>query len=170
LKRHVHRIPFLVLTALVVAGSASAGLPVGNPQALTGVSTPPSAGLLRSGLIDLSRFDISHSLSYGVSSSSSFGTHSGGLWLTEIGYRIADPLRVSVDVGAALDTDGGGPILSEKSFYLRGFNLDYQPSRTFRLNISYVNTPPNAASVLGYDYPGTGLGYRPYGPFRGLDR
>lgn len=171
MKRYLARTFILALVGLVcVAGTAPASIPGSDSPTLPGISTVPSTGLLRSGLLDFSRFDISNSLTYGVSSSSTFGTRSGGLWLTELGYRISDPLRVSVDVGAVLDPGGDGPLLTEKNVFLRGFNLDYQPSRSFRLNISYVNTPPNAASVLGYDYPGYGLGYRPYGPFRGPGR
>lgn len=171
MKRHIGRTFLVALAGLVcVTGTAPAATPGGNPQALAGIGSTPSVGLLRSGLLDFSRFDVSHSLTYGVSSSSTFGTRSGGLWLTELGYRISDPLRVSVDVGAVIDPSGDGPLFSEKNVFLRGFNLDYQPSKSFRLNISYLNTPPNAASVLGYDYPGAGLGYRPYGPFRGSGR
>ncbi len=161
-----HNTPIFVLIPMVAllvgAGAASAGLPDATPPALRGIGTEPSAGLLNSGLLDFSRFDVRNSLSYSFSSSSQFGSQSAGLWLTEFGYRISDPLRVSVDVGATLDPSSEN-LFSEKNIFLRGFNLDYRPSRNFQLNVSYVNTPPAAATALGYrGWPYAG-GYRPYG-------
>jgi hypothetical protein len=150
------------LALVIGAGTASASLPNATPPALQGIGTEPSAGLLNSGLLNLSRFDIHNSLSYSFSSSSEFGSQSGGLWQTEIGYRISDPLRISLDVGATLDPSSQN-LFSEKNIFLRGFNLDYRPNRNFQLNVSYVNTPPAAARALGYRgwlYPG---GVRPYG-------
>lgn len=125
------------MTAMTVPALA------GSPQGGLLPQPTPSSGLLQSGLLDFSRFDVKHSLNYGVASGSA-GTQSGGLWLTEVGYRISDPLRISVDVGAALNTDGG-PVLSENSFFLHSLNLDYQPSKNFSLHVSYVNLPQNTS-------------------------
>lgn len=138
-----------------------------TPLVISSTSPTPSTSLINSGLIDFSRFDVSHSLSYGVSSSS-LGTASGGLWVTRFGYRISNPLRVSMDIGATINTMGEGPVLSEKNIYLKGFNLDYQPGEHFQLHISYQNRPPN--SGLGYLRPGHGLGYRPLGSTVGSPR
>lgn len=140
----------LVGTALglATAGAAAAQVP-GYQGGTISLSTPPSTSLLRSGLLDFSRFDLSHSVSFGYSSGTG-GSRSGGLWLTRLGYRVSDPLRVSVDVGATLDPSGQGAFLSEKSFFLKGFNLDYRPSKHFLVHVSYVNLPPNAATALGY--------------------
>jgi hypothetical protein len=160
----------MIVALAAGARSAGAAVPGEAPGPLTGFNPTPSVGLLSSGLIDLSRFEVSHRLSYGVSSSSFGGTRSGGLWTTRLGYRLSDPLTMSVDVGAAIDPMGDGPMFSEKNIFLKGFNLDYTPSRNFSIHVSYLNQPPNAASILGYDYPGTGLGYGPTGMFRGLDR
>lgn len=157
--------------ALLLAGSgtASASIPSSNPQALAGTVTEPSVGLLNSGLLNLSRFDIHHSLSFGYTSSSAYGSQSGGLWLTQIGYRISDPLRISVDLGATLTPDGNS-LLSEKSFFVGGFNLNYQPSKKFQLNISYVNLPSRAATALGYQRSPFGGYSRPWEVSQGLPR
>jgi hypothetical protein len=143
---------------VAIGGSASAQVPTLQSGAFPG-TTPPSSNLLRSGLLDFSRFDVSQSLSFGYSSGFG-GNRSAGLWVTELGYRVSNPLRVSVDVGAVLDPSGQGSFLNEKSFFLKGFNVDYRPSKNFLLNISYVNLPSSAAPALGYRLPG-------YGPYRG---
>ncbi len=139
-----------VVVAALVAGpvqAADAGAAV--PPALQGLVSTPSAGLLNSGLIDLSRFDLHHSLSYSMSSGSGYRSQSAGLWTTELGYRISDPLRVSLNVGATI-TPGGESLFNERNVFLQGFNLDYRPSKNFMLNISYINMPPEAAQALGY--------------------
>jgi hypothetical protein len=152
----------MVLIALVLAvAPVAASVPGGNPAAFSGVATEPSVGLINSGLIDLSRLEVNHSLSFGYTSSSAFGSQSGGLWNTRFGYRLAGPLKITMDVGATLDP-AGDALLNEKSFFLGGFNLDYRPSDRFQLNISYVNTPRAAYPALGYR-PGA---YRePWEPF-----
>lgn len=152
---------FLILG--LMAGAAAASIP--ETSAL-GPQAAPSAGLLNSGLVDLSRLELSHSLSYGFSSSSGYGDRSGGLWLTRASYRISNPLKLAVDVGAVLDPTGGGPIMDENSFFLRGVELNYQPSKNFQLNVSYQNLPAKVQSVL----PFGGYGYRPWGSPLGLDR
>jgi hypothetical protein len=157
--------------ALVVAvGGAQAMPPPANPNPLSGLDAVPSPGLLNSGLLDFSRFDLRHSLSYSFSSSG-YGSHSAGLWLSSIGYRPSGALRISADVGATINPMGDGPVLSENSFFLHSLNLDYRPSRNFMLHISYVNIPPDAAGAFGSRWAaGYGLGYRPWGSPLGLNR
>jgi hypothetical protein len=156
----------VILGLATSLGPATASIPDATPPSIANMTPSPSVGLIRSGLLDLSRLELSHSLSFSVSSSS-WGTHSGGLWLTRAAYRISDPLRLAVDVGAALDPMGDGPLLDENSFFLRGLELDYRPSKHFQLNISYVNLPAKAASTL---YGRHGLGYRSWGSPLGLER
>ena len=139
------------------------------PPALQGFVSTPSAGLLNSGLIDLSRFDLHHSLSYSMSSGSGYRSQSAGLWQTELGYRISDPLRVSLNVGATI-TPGGESLFNERSVFLQGFNLDYRPSKNFMLNISYVNMPPEAAQALGYGASPYRFSRRPWDSPLDLDR
>ena len=123
-----------------------------------GVTSTPSSGLLKSGLLDLSRLSVSNSLTFGTSSSSLYGTQSGGLWMTRFGYRVSNPLQVAVDVGAVLNTNGDGPVFNEKNLFLRGFEMNYRPSNSFQLNIAYQHWP--AGSNLQSLY---GLGSSPWG-------
>lgn len=136
-----------------------------EPLVFPGLPDQPSVGLSQSGLLDHSRFDVRHSMSFGMSSTS-LGTSSGGLWITELGYRISDPLRVSVDIGAALDT-GGGPV-NHSPVFVHGFNLDYRPSRNFQVSVSYRNAPGGVSPALGMR-PGR-LGWTATGPRLGDDR
>lgn len=157
-----------ILSLLLTGVALGAPLPETQPSVLGNPGSLPTTGLLKSGLLDLSRVSFSHSLSYSFSSSSAGGDRSGGLWLTRAAYRISDPLRLAVDVGAVIDPTGDGPMLSENSVFLRGVELDYRPGKNFRINVSYVNLPAEARSVLPFG--GYGLGYGPWGSPLGLDR
>ena len=165
--KHRLAVTMLALGAiLLIAAPIFASVPGGNPSAFSGMASEPSVGLINSGLIDLSRLEVNHSLSFGYTSSSALGSQSGGLWSSRFGYRLSDPLHISVEVGATLDP-AGDSMLNEKSFFLGGFNLDYRPSDKFQLNISYVNTPRRAYPALGYR-PGA---YRaPWEPFPSSNR
>ena len=92
------------------------------------------------GWLDSSRFSLSHSVEYGMASGSR-GSVSGGLWTTRLGYQIADPLRMNVDVGAVINTSGG-EVLNQDSFFLKSMNLDYRPNKNFRMHIAYQGAPP----------------------------
>jgi len=143
------------LIAMTLAGAgASPAHAAETPRAETQVSldgdpfnvhAEPSRGLVGSGLFDASRFSLRNSVSYGVASGSQ-GSRSSGLWLSEIGYRLADPLHLSVDVGAVLNPTNG-EFLSTDNIYLHGFNLDYHPSGKFQVSLSYRNIPGNAAAA-----------------------
>jgi len=145
--------PVLLALAAVLASPGDAQITGGLPRA--GLAGAPSADLWRSGLLDKSRFRLDHSLSftYGTGGGDSYGA---GLWMSRLGYRLADPLRVSVDVGAALNPMGG-TLLNEKSFFLGGFHLEYKPSNHFQVNVSYLNLPADPSVVRAY------RGYRNYG-------
>lgn len=146
----------VLLCALIVAAPVFAG---GPDSIFLGGSQNPSTGFLKSGLLDLSRLSVSNSLTFGTSSSSLYGSQSGGLWLTRFGYRVSNPLQLSVDVGAVLNTTGGGPVLNEKNLFLRGFEMNYHPSNAFQLNIAYRNWPSAAAGLDNV----FGLGSSPWG-------
>jgi hypothetical protein len=118
---------------------------------IEGLQPEPSRSLLGSGLLDASRFSLRHSVSYGVYSGSE-GSRSSGLWLSELGYRLADPLEVSVDVGMVLDPERG-ELFNAENVYLHGLNLDYRPSRNFQMRLSYRNLPPNSPYRYGNPHP-----------------
>lgn len=159
----------LGLGAIAACPADAADTGAAVPPALQGFASAPSAGLLNSGLIDFSRFDVRHSLSYSMSSGSGYRSQSAGLWQSELGYRISDPLRVSLSVGATI-TPGGESLFNERSVFLQGFNLDYRPSKNFMLNISYVNMPPEAAQALGYRTSPYSYSRRPWDSPLDLDR
>ena len=145
---------FIILALVVMAAPVDAA----GPDPMTGVASTPSSGLLRSGLLDLSRLQISHSLTYASTSSSIYGHESGGLWVTRFGYRVSNPLQLSMDLGATINTSGDGPILSEKNLFLRGFEMNYRPSNLFQLNIAYRRWPGGPGNQSLYD-----LGSGPWG-------
>lgn len=122
-------------------------------QKLSGIQKGSSAGLSGLGLFDTSRLRFNHAMSFNYTSGTQ-GSAGFGLWQGRLAYQVSNPLRVSVDVGAVLNPMGGGPVLSEQSFFLGGFNLEYQPSTKFKINISYVNTPPAAVLPGRYTYLG----------------
>ena len=145
-------LPVLLLALLALPAYAS------GPDPLAGVASTPSSGLLRSGLLDLSRLQVSHSLTFASSSSSLYGNQSGGLWVTRFGYRVSNPLQLSMDLGATINTSGDGPVLSEKNLFLRGFEMNYRPSNLFQLNIAYRRWPGGPGNQSLYD-----LGSGPWG-------
>jgi len=154
---NMKRLLFVIsLSLLAVAPAALAGGP--NPDFLGGSGNAPSAGLLRSGLLDFSRLEVSNSLSFATSSSSLYGNQSGGLWMTRFGYRVSNPLHVAVDVGAVLNTSGDGPVFNEKNLFLRGFEMNYRPNNHFQLNVAYQHWP--AGTNLQSLY---GIGSSPWG-------
>ncbi|NNF05683.1 MAG: hypothetical protein HKN21_02875 [Candidatus Eisenbacteria bacterium] len=126
----------------------------------------PSRGLLSSGLLSSDRFSMSHSLSYGFTSGS-FGNTNGGLWTTSLGYQLAKPLSVSVDVGMSINP-AAAEMFSTDNIFLKGFNLDYQPSKNFQMRLSYMNLPAHA-NPYAYGYrnnylPGQNPSWHPGSP------
>ncbi len=145
----------ILVLAPILAGRGFAGGP--DPIFLGG-SNVPSSGLLKSGLLDLSRLQVTNSLTFATSSSSLYGNQSAGLWMTRFGYRVSNPLRVAVDVGAVLNTSGDGPVLNEKNLFLKGFEMNYAPNNHFQLNVAYQHWP------AGSNLPGLyGFGTSPWG-------
>jgi hypothetical protein len=145
----------IVFLAILVAAPVLAAGP--DPLYLGG-SGAPSAGLLNSGLLNLSRLEVSNSLTFATSSSSLHGNQSAGLWVTRFGYRVSNPLHLALDLGAVLNTSGDGPVLSERNLFVRGFEMNYRPSNLFQLNIAYRHWPSGAGLDSMY-----GLGSSPWG-------
>jgi hypothetical protein len=139
----------LVLAAFAAGpGSAAAG-PVSATSSFRSVEPPGSSAsgespaLLSSvPLLDFSRLRVSHALSYTFSSGGARNT-STGLFVSSFDYRVASPLSMRLDVGAVMDraqaSAGRGP-----EVFLKGLGLDYHPSDSFRLQLSYRNLPRSA--------------------------
>jgi hypothetical protein len=143
------RLTLIIFVLVLVAAPVFAG---GPDPVFMGGSNAPSSGLLKSGLLDFSRLEVSNSLTFGTSSSSLYGNQSAGLWMTRFGYRVSNPLHVAVDVGALLNTSGDGPVFNEKNLFLRGFEMNYAPSKNFQLNVAYQHWPAgaNLQSLYGF--------------------
>jgi hypothetical protein len=166
-----------VVISIALAGSillAVSAVPAGAeaPQSvvLGQGNVPPTSGLLGQGLFDPSRLDLRHSLSYSMVSGGG-ASASGGLWVTSLGYRANDQLRLGADVGVFLDSSGNGPVLERNSVFLRGLDMSYRAGDNFLLHVSYVRTPGAASAVFGpRSLYGTMPGASPWSTPSGLER
>jgi hypothetical protein len=138
----------VALLAVLLSGFATAGTIGGSP--LFSPRVPVSSfGLPRFGL-DPSRLHLSTTVSVGSSSWGSRGTNA--LQVTTLSYTFNAPVAMSVSLGNAwgTSTPRGG-----QSFYLQGFNLAYQPSRSMQFQIQYQNLrSPLEYPQFGFGVPG----------------
>jgi hypothetical protein len=103
-------------------------------------------------LIDLSRVKWSHS--YSVTYFSGSGTSGSlGLYTGAIFYELTPSLSLDVQLGIAHNPGSfvNRNIRTDAAFY-PSINLDYHPSRNFRISLGYVSYP--------------GINYNPYYPYR----
>jgi len=169
--RRVATMIFLAILALLVLSPVSAGAESPQSVVLRGVNAVPSPGFVGAGLLNLSRFDLQNSLSYSMVSSSAGGTASGGLWVTSLGYRASENLRLAADVGVFLDPSGDRPVLGQNSIFLRSLEMSYRAGDNFQLHVSYVNLPAAASRVFRpYGVLGPVPGASPWGVPSGPDR
>ncbi len=108
---------------------------------------------------DLSRFDISHSYSFGYFSGSGF-SGSRALYNGTIRYQIANPLTLTLNVGVLHDPGAifGDKKLSDNSAFLPSGWLDWRPSKNFRMSIGFETVPAYYHYNRGYYYsPGRSL-------------
>jgi hypothetical protein len=137
----------VALLAVLLSGPAAAGVLGGSPNFSPRV--PVSAFGLASDWLDPSRLHVSSMVSVG---SSSWGPSRGtsALQVTTLSYSFKAPVAMSVSLGNAwgANTTRGG-----QSFYLQGFSLAYQPSRSMQLQIQYQDL----RSPLQYPQSGFGV-------------
>lgn len=107
-------------------------------------ATYPGASLLptssKNSLLDPSKLNISHQLTFSYSSSSGVGGNTGGLWLTNFQYRFSQPLTVDVAVGSSL-THSSLQGLQGQSLFLESFSLRYRPNENFYFHLLYREAP-----------------------------
>lgn len=132
--------------AILPGGHASAGAIGGSP--LFSPRVPVSAFGLARDWFDPSRLHVSSMVSVGSSSWGSRGT--SALQVTTLSYSFKAPVAMSVSLGNAW---GGNTARNAQSFYLQGFNLAYQPSRSMQFQIQYQDL----RSPLQYPQPGFGV-------------
>jgi len=145
----------LGLTACVMWTRASA-------QTASGATATPS-GQMESGqpslytqaspfrLFDPSRLQIAQSYSLSYFSGGPAGSRNVGVYMSSIGYRIADPLYVQLDLGVVHSPGAlfGGDGRNLDAQILPNFLLSYAPSSKFNLIVD-VRTLPSY--YLGYGY------------------
>ncbi len=132
-----------VILAVCLAGHSIAGMIGGAP--LFSPRVPVSAFGLARDWIDPSRLHVSSMVSVGSSGWGSRGT--SALQVTTLSYSFKVPVAMSVSLGNAW---GANTPRNGQSFYLQGFSLAYQPSRSMQFQIQYQDL----RSPLQYQYPG----------------
>ena len=138
----------ITLLAVLFSGHAAAGAIGGSP--LFSPRVPVSAFGLARDWFDPSRLHVSSMVSVGSSSWGSRGT--SALQVTTLSYSFKAPLAMSLSLGNAwgANTPRGG-----QSFYLQGFSLAYQPSRTMQFQIQYQDLrSPLQYQQSGFGAPG----------------
>ena len=136
----------IALLAVLSSGFAAAGSVGGSP--LFSPRVPISAFGLAGDGFDPSRLHVSSMVSVGSSSWGSRGT--SALQVTTLSYSFKAPVAMSVSLGNAWGTSTAR---SGQSFYLQGFSLAYQPSRSMQLQIQYQDL----RSPLQYQQYGLGV-------------
>ncbi|MEP7028680.1 MAG: hypothetical protein ABI960_08800, partial [Candidatus Eisenbacteria bacterium] len=134
----------LVLASLLAAAPVGAqdftqtSSTVASSPAWSGISSAPRpGGLLPSSLFDPSRFSISNSLMFGVSTgSSAYGNGTSGLFTSSLGYRVAPNMALRLNVGAHVNPAFGSGDLS-KGVFLEGASFDWRPSHNSLLRVEY---------------------------------
>jgi hypothetical protein len=92
----------------------------------------------------------SYSLSYASGGGASM---SQGTYLTQMSYRLSDPLTLKVDAGLATplhSTGMNGTDMQGSQFILPRVGLEYRPSESTILSVNYCRMPTNALNYPGY--------------------
>ena len=138
----------ITLLAVLFSGHAAAGAIGDSP--LFSPRVPVSAFGLARDWFDPSRLHVSSMVSVGSSSWGSRGT--SALQVTTLSYSFRAPVAMSVSMGNAW---GSNTSRNEQSFYLQGFSLAYQPSRTMQFQIQYQDLrSPLQRQQSGFGVPG----------------
>lgn len=116
------------------------------------------------GLLDPSKVSISHNVQFGFSTGGDQSV-AQGLYATNIGYRLSNPVTLNVMLGAQrTNYMGNSPLSGNIDSFFGGVSLDYQPSRNFRMNFSVIQAP---YSQLYYSNRYMNLSpFADYSPFR----
>lgn len=104
------------------------------------------------GIIDPDRFSMSHSLSMGYYS---FAGEGLGItaYTNSMRYKISDPLSVRADVSFLFSPFGSSKLFAKD---INGINLDraqidYVPSKDFRISLQYRQYPFGYSPYSGYE-------------------
>jgi len=92
------------------------------------------------GLLDPSRMTVNHSVQMGYSSFGG-GSLMQSLYATSIGYRISDPLKMTVTLGLSGNRLNIGGTPTTFNSLIGGARLDYRPTKDFHLMLEFSRTP-----------------------------
>lgn len=120
--------------------------PAAKASAVSAASVPSAASaspLALGNYFDPSRMSFRQSLTFGASTGGDFkGT--AGLYTASFGYKIANPLRLDLDLGAAYTgasrVSGFGASSYQpgmNGFFLQGLSLDWRPNKTSIIRFTY---------------------------------
>ncbi len=159
------RLCFLACGLVLAVTSARAEVEVPAPEQNTGqaAANAQATSLLNANtpfrLLDPSRLTMNHSYSLSYFSGPA-GGQSVGMYMNSIGYQIARPLYLQVDIGLVHDPGAlvghGNP--NNAARILPNFSLRYTPSPKFNLMVD-VRTMPSYYSPYSGAYPGYGSSY-----------
>lgn len=124
------RLAVVAILALLCATTVPAAAQNYSGPASSEFQVPVSALGRPLAMIDPSQFHFSTTLSVG----SGFQGGTSALQVMNFGYQFKAPLRMNVSIG---NTFGLGAANSGNSFFLEGFNVAWQPSRTMLFEIRY---------------------------------
>jgi hypothetical protein len=132
----------LIASAPLASAAALGGAPLFVPR------VPVSAFGLPGGF-DPSRLHVSSMISVGSGGWGSTGT--SALQVTTLSYSFKAPVAMSVSLGNAW---GANLARGGQSFFLEGFSLAYQPSRSMQFQIQYRDLrSPLQSSAYGWRGP-----------------
>jgi hypothetical protein len=155
----------LVLVVLLAAAPVRAqdlqAMGSANPG-YSGITTsaPRGGGLLPISLFDPTRFSISNSLVFGVSTGSGFGNGTAGLFTSSLGYRLKPNMSLRLNVGAHVNPAFGSNDIA-KGVFVEGASFDWHPSGNSLLRVEYRDVRSPLQNPWGYGYGS--YGYAPLG-------
>jgi len=101
------------------------------------------------GLLDLSRLSQSSEMSFFYGGGSGLRDQYGGLYLSHFSYRFSSPLTMRLSLGARFDNASGAFDETNGRPFVGGFQLAYQPSKSFLIRFDYVDG--RALTPASYD-------------------
>ncbi len=133
----MQKVLMLALGCIVLGGSAAAQTeseaPLLVPRASFGISEDSPSSKFR--LIDPSRLKNYNQVVFSYNSSARGSVD--GLFLSSFDYRLANPLDVSVTLGASLTPQSEWSAGSQGQFFLSSLSLRYQPSESTLIQFHY---------------------------------
>ena len=121
-----------------------------RPSVSDAIKPQSSSSIL--GFFDPDRFSMTHSLSMGYYS---FGGQGLGLtaYTNSMRYQISDPLSVRADVSFLFSPFGASKALANNigGIHLDRAQVDYVPSKDFRISLQYRQYPYGWNPYSGYD-------------------